>query len=77
MNGNRSKREIGEKNNPTIARRLNVANSFNSTYGPTPMQKRSLEIAATEFKELKKNRENIINMELPKIEDALKAAGAP
>ena len=41
------------------------------------MQKRSLEIAATEFKELKKNLENIINMELPKVEKALKAAGAP
>ncbi len=38
------------------------------------MHKRNLEIAATE---LKKNLENIINMELPKIEDALKAAGAP
>jgi len=74
LNGNRSKREIGEKNNPTIARRLNVASSFNSTYGPTPMHKRNLEIAAME---LKKNLENIINMELPKIEDALKAAGAP
>ena len=77
LNGNRSKREIGEKNNPTIARRLNMASSFNSTYGPTPMHKRSLEIAATEFKELRKNLENIINMELPKVEDALKAAGAP
>ena len=41
------------------------------------MHKRSLEIAATEFKELKKNLENIINIELPKIENALKAAGAP
>ncbi len=41
------------------------------------MQKRSLEIAAAEFQELKKNLENIVDMQLPKIEDALKAAGAP
>jgi photosystem II stability/assembly factor-like uncharacterized protein len=79
LNGNRSKRQIGEKNKPTIAWRLGVASwgTFDSTYGATPLHKRSLEIAATEFQELKKNLDIIINQDIPKIEDALKAAGAP
>jgi len=79
LNGNRSKRQIGEKNKPTIAWRLGVASwgTFDSTYGATPLHKRSLEIAATEFQELKKNLDIIINQDIPKIEAALKAAGAP
>ncbi len=79
LNGNRSKRQIGEKIKPTIARRQSVTarGTVNSTYGPTPLHKRNLEIAATEFQELKKNLDIIINQDIPKIEDALKAAGAP
>lgn len=79
LNGNRSKQQIGEKNKPTIASRQEVAfeGTFYSTYGATPLHKRSLEIAATEFLELKKNLDIIINKDIPKIEDALKAAGAP
>jgi photosystem II stability/assembly factor-like uncharacterized protein len=79
LNGNRSKRQIGEKNKPTIASRQEVAldGTFGSTYGATPLHKRSLEIAATEFQELKKKLDIIINKDIPKIEDALKAAGAP
>lgn len=63
LNGNRSKQQIGEKNKPTIAWRRGVASwgTFNSTYGATPLHKRSLEIAATEFQELKKNLDIIIN----------------
>jgi photosystem II stability/assembly factor-like uncharacterized protein len=79
LNGNRSKWQMGEKNKPTIASRQEVASwgTFYSTYGPTPLHKRSLEIAATEFQELKKKLDIIINQDIPKIEDALKAAGAP
>jgi hypothetical protein len=79
LNGNRSKWQIGEKNKPTIAWRQDVASwgTFDSTYGATPLHKRSLEIAATEFQELKKNLDIIINQDIPKIEAALKAAGAP
>ena len=79
LNGNRSKQQIGEKNKPTIASRQEVAlyGTFDSTYGATPLHKRSLEIAATEFLELKKNLDIIINQDIPKIEAALKAAGAP
>ena len=78
LNGNRSKWQMGEKNKPTIASRQDVAyGTFYSTYGATPLHKRSLEIATTEFQELKKKLDIIINQDIPKIEAALKAAGAP
>jgi len=79
LNGNRSKRQMGEKNKPTIASRKDVVvmGTWSSTYGATPLHKRSLEIAAAEFQELKKKLDIIINQDIPKIEAALKAAGAP
>lgn len=79
LNGNRSKRQVGEIRKPTIVYRLGISSNgtFNSTYGPTPNHKRSLEIAATEFRELKSELDKIINEELPRVEQALRAAGAP
>jgi len=71
--------EIGEKRNPTIARRKDVAvmGTSNSTYGPTPMHKRSLKIAQFQFKELKSILDNILTKQMPEIEEALRKAGAP
>jgi photosystem II stability/assembly factor-like uncharacterized protein len=79
MNGNRAKRGVGEKINPTISRRLWFAMSGTgrSTYGPTPNIERSLEIASSEFAELKIALDNIINQQLPEMEKALADAGAP
>jgi photosystem II stability/assembly factor-like uncharacterized protein len=79
LNGNRSKKEIGEKYKPTIAYRLNQVSYGNSysTYGPTEMQKRNLEIAGTQFQDLKKALDIIMNEILPQIEKALIDAGAP
>ena len=79
LNGNRSKREIGEKYKPTIAYRLNQVSygTSNSTYGPTEMQKRNLEIAGTQFLDLKNSLDIIMNEKLPGIEKALIDAGAP
>jgi hypothetical protein len=79
LNGNRSKQQIGEKNNPTIIYRLRVAirGTMSSTYGPTPTHKRSLEIASEEFREFKKTLDNILNKQLPDLEKALHDTGAP
>ncbi|MFC2094364.1 glycosyl hydrolase [Bacteroidota bacterium] len=79
LNGNRSKRVIGEKYKPTIADRLNQVSygNSNSTYGPTETQKRNLEIAGTQFIELKNSLDIIMNEKLPGIEKALIDAGAP
>ena len=79
LNGNHSKRQVGEKYNPTIEDRLGVAitGTAFSTYGPTPTHERSLEIAAKQFRELKIELENILNEQLPALERKLKDAGAP
>ena len=79
MNGNRSKNEVVEKNNPTVLSRLSITawGSSESTYGPTENLKRNLDIAGSEFVELKKELDNIINVQLPVVEKALMDAGAP
>ncbi|MEO1652458.1 MAG: glycosyl hydrolase, partial [Bacteroidota bacterium] len=79
MNGNRSKQQVGEKNAPTIQDRIGTAQigTFMSTYGPTPMHKRSLEIAQKQLAEIKKGLAQMVNQEIPTIEKALLDAGAP
>ena len=79
MNGNRSKDEIGEKNNPTIKSRLSAAarGVENSTYGPTSTNIRSLELAAKELTELKASLDIIIEKKIPELEKELQTTGAP
>ncbi|MEJ2721315.1 MAG: glycosyl hydrolase, partial [bacterium] len=79
LNGNRSKRQIGEKVNPTIYSRLRFAmgSTRNSTYGPTPNIQKSFDIADAEFAELKTVLQNIVDRRLPEVERALNRAGAP
>jgi photosystem II stability/assembly factor-like uncharacterized protein len=79
LHGNQSKSQVGEKNKLTINRRLSVAISgtANSTYGPTPTHKRSLDIAKKQFKELRLNLDKILDKDLPALEKALIDAGAP
>ena len=77
--GNRSKQQVGEKTKPTIGSRLRFAmgGTTSSTYGPTPAHKRSLEIAATQFRLLKAALEKMLNKQLSELEKALTKAGAP
>ncbi|OVE79980.1 hypothetical protein BVY01_01120 [bacterium I07] len=79
LNGNRSRQQVGEPNNPTINRRISVAmtGTRSSTYGPTPTHKRSLEIAHEQFKEFKHSLEEIVEKKLPEFEKVLQDAGAP
>lgn len=79
LRGNRSKSTIGEKNNPSLFTRTSFANSAftSSTYGPTPAQKRSLELASDEFNKLKADLDIIVKTEIPQLESELEKAGAP
>jgi len=79
LNGNRSKREVGAKDVPSVGARLGVATSGNwgSTYGPTAMHRASLDLARNEYSEISAEL-NVLNSEkLPAMEKALQAAGAP
>ena len=79
LNGNRSKREIGEKYQMTVRNRLSVASdgTSRSTYGPTPTNSRSLEIANQQFIEIRNKLEQILDDQIPQLEKLLKDAGAP
>jgi hypothetical protein len=79
MNGNASKKQVGEKTNPTSLSRHELASfgTMYSTYGPTETLKHSLQIAGAQFDELKKELDNVLNIKLPAIEKALMDAGAP
>ena len=78
LRGNRSKREIGENREPSIGDHQRVAwSSSESTYGPTPAMKRGLELAASGFNGLKKKLEVLVEIDIPRLEQALMDAGAP
>ena len=79
MNGDRARNEIDDVNMATISSRISVASNgtSNSTYGPTPMHKRSLEIARDQFKEIKDRLNSIISEDIPGLEKRLVDAGAP
>ena len=76
--GNKSKSEIGEKSPPTVYRRMRFAASgTGSTYGPTPSQQESLEIAREQFGKIRSELEQINNQRIPELMQALEEAGAP
>ena len=77
--GSSTKAEIGEKDMPTIMSRMNAVTMGNmmSTYGPTTMHKQSFAIAQKEYMEVLSSITKIVEIELPKLEKALKNAGAP
>ena len=77
--GNKSKREVGERINPTVYSRMRAAQmgTNSSTYGPTPTHKRSLEIAKKQFAVIKAKIVDIIDNKIPILEKELIDVGAP
>ena len=78
MNGNRSKMEPGEKNNPTVYTRLYTAArvASGSTYGPTKLAVDNLNLANKTIKLIEKQlTANTISINQLSIE--LRVAGAP
>lgn len=78
LNGNSAKLEIGEKNDPTVLSRMQVALSgAGTTYGPTPMHRRNLEIAKSEYEVLRAELADIHDRRIPETEKRMTEAGAP
>jgi photosystem II stability/assembly factor-like uncharacterized protein len=79
LRGNRSRAGVGEAIPATILRRLEVIKMGNrfSTYGPTPTHRRSLEIAQAEFAPLLDELRQILEVDLPALEDRMETAGVP
>ncbi|MBU2494663.1 MAG: glycosyl hydrolase [Bacteroidetes bacterium] len=79
LNGNKSKREIGQNEKPSIYNRLSKAKTGieYSTYGPTETHKQLVEIAEKQLTDFNNKLNSIINIEFVKIEEQLNVAGAP
>ena len=78
MNGNASKSEIGERSAPTVQSRMFLGyRALNTTYGPTAMHKKTVEIAKTELATIQEKLKTISKEKIPQLEKALAAAGAP
>ena len=78
ISGSPSKSEVGEKNPSGLDNYLyNATPGLRNSYGPTPLHMKSLEIAKKLLSDLRKEVTSINNIQIPKIEKALKDAGAP
>ncbi|TDR23246.1 VPS10 domain-containing protein [Marinicella litoralis] len=79
MNGSKAKQEIGEKTKVTIGSRLSAATigTSLSTYGPTPTHKKSLAIAEKEHAKIKSRLMEIVDVQMPALEEKLQSIGAP
>ncbi len=76
--GNSSKAEIREKEVQLISSRLSVAQrGLNTSYGPTPLQMESLDIAKTIFNRMAPQLTKFIEEDLPQLERELLNAGVP
>lgn len=78
MRGSEAKSEIGEKEPPTPAQRMFVGfRALSTTYGPTPMHAQTIEAGYNELQEIKQRIDQFTETEMPRLEEALEAAGAP
>jgi photosystem II stability/assembly factor-like uncharacterized protein len=79
LSGNRSMRSMGEPRSPTVAGRLRVASTTNgqSDYGPTATHRRAFEIATEEFAQIEPALRQLLEADLPALEEKMEAAGVP
>ncbi len=79
LSGDPLRREVGEKSQPTIGNRINVATTGtrSSTYGPTPTHQQNLKMAKQQLDALSAELQQILDTEMPALEKALKEVKAP
>jgi photosystem II stability/assembly factor-like uncharacterized protein len=79
IGGNERRDVMNDPGPVSIQNRLFVAQlgSGRSTYGPTPTHREQLDIAERQYKQLKGNLQKVTGSEIPELEQALQAAGAP
>lgn len=78
MNGSDAKGQIGEKEPPTPRSRLFVGfRALGTTYGPTATHERTVEAGKSELEAIRRELDAYLSSEMPALERALEAAGAP
>ncbi|MTI87119.1 MAG: glycosyl hydrolase [Balneolaceae bacterium] len=78
LQGSDVKGEVGERSAPTPSSRMFVGmRALFSTYGPTPTHKKAIEVGIGEMEAIQLKVQAFVDSELPVLERALEAAGAP
>ncbi|HKK44930.1 MAG TPA: hypothetical protein VJ964_05380 [Balneolaceae bacterium] len=79
MNGSDAKQQVGQHPvHPSPRSRLFVGyRALNNTYGPTEMQRKTIEVGQEELKEFKQKVDDFAQNIMPKLEQAVRNAGAP
>ncbi len=76
--GSPAREEIGERNPPSVQSHLSTAaRGMSTTYGPTPLHKRSMETARAMLEELKPEVTRISEQMVPALQKKFTDAGAP
>ncbi len=79
LNGDRTRQRLNEPAVPSISSRVGrvVGGHWNTRQMPTATHRRNLEIARSDFAEMRQVLVELIETTLPELEAALEAAGAP
>jgi len=79
LSGDPLRNEVGEKSKQTIGSRVSVGamGTKNSAYGPTAMHKENMVIAQKQLTALRAELKQMVNVDIPTLEDALIKAKAP
>ena len=76
--GYSSKREPGERNDPSAQSRMFAGfRGLNTTYGPTEMHRQQVAMAQAELLALQTELDAFVSAEMPTLQSALEATGAP
>ena len=76
--GSPARDEIGERNPPSVQSHMRAAyRGIRTTYGPTPLHRKSLRLAKLMLGDLRPEVERIAQQKLPALAAKLTAAGAP
>lgn len=78
LNGQSTKNQVGEKNNPSVSDRLSFANlgTAYATYGPTPAHRQSLQWAQAQHNTIRDQLRDLLQ-QMTTLETELRQAGAP
>ena len=79
LSGDETKDEMGQVEPHTVSARLRFAayGTLDSTYGPSPAHKTSMELAEQGFREIRQQLNQLLTKQLPAFEQRLRDAGAP
>ena len=76
--GSPARDEIGERNPPSVQSHMRAAyRGITTTYGPTPLHRKSLRLAKSMLGDLRPEIERITQQKLPALAEKLTATGAP